>query len=767
MTTAKHIGIKGLVQGVGFRPFIYRVATRYGLHGWVGNSNEGVKVHVEGDESAILSFLAAIREEAPEASNITGIAIAGASPEGFGEFVIIKSDDSSEEITEVSPDIAVCEACLADMKRQPHRLSYPFINCTNCGPRFTIIRDLPYDRPMTTMKDFPMCSKCRAEYDDILDRRFHAQPVACNNCGPVYTLHRGSGIISDIRTILETTSRIIDEGGIVAMKGLGGFHLACDAGNEAAVDRLRAAKNRDGKPFAVMFKDLEAAEKYAFIDDDEKKILTGWQRPVTLMESRKKLAGGVSMGFGTIGGMLPYLPFHYLLFEHLRQDVIVLTSGNISDEPIIIGNDEALRVLGPIADAVLLNNRDIHNRADDSVVRVVSGQPRLIRRSRSWVPRPVDLPFDVDGIFACGAELVNCFCIGKGQQAILSQHIGDLKNAETLEFFTESALRFSKLFRMEATLMAHDLHPDYLSSRYALESGLPVTAVQHHHAHIASCMAEYGLDEKVIGISFDGVGLGSDGHIWGGEFLLCDLLDFERKCHLDYLPMPGGDMATKEPWRMAVSYLFKHYGKSFTGLGLPFLREIPGRKIDIVVKAMESGINAPLTSSAGRLFDAASAITGLCSISSFHAEAPMRLEGAIDKDEKGSYPFSIGSTVDAGPIIRGLCDDVLAGTGIPQMAARFHNSMINVIFAAVTKIAGESGIRRVVLSGGSFQNKYLMENVEKGLRQRGFECFTPKGIPANDGGIALGQLVIAAARRSRLKDPVSGIWYPESGNQLF
>jgi len=451
-----------------------------------------------------------------------------------------------------------------------------------------------------------------------------------------------------------------------------------------------------------MFKGLEAAAKYARITDAEKAVLSSWQRPITLMESKKKLASGVSVGFGTIGGMLPYLPFHHLLFEHLKQDVIVLTSGNISDEPIIISNDEAVKQLGPISDAVLLNNRDIFNRTDDSVVRVINDKPRLIRRSRSWVPRPVELELDVDGIFACGAELVNCFCIGKGKQAILSRHIGDLKNAETLEFYIESAERFKKLFRMEPQLIVHDLHPDYLSSSYAKESGIKTIAVQHHHAHLASCMAEYGLDEKVIGISFDGVGLGTDGNIWGGEFMLCDLVGFERKNWFDYIPMPGGDMATKEPWRMALSYLIKTYGNDYPDL--TFLDAIPAASISIVKQALKMGINTPLTSSAGRLFDAAAALCGLCSHASFHAEAPMRLEGAIDATETGSYPFSINGSIDTRGIIRGICDDIGQNVPVPKIAARFHNSVINITFAAVDLIASESGVNKVVLSGGSFQN---------------------------------------------------------------
>ncbi len=754
---AKKIQVQGLVQGVGFRPFIYRNAVSQRLKGWVENNNEGVNIFVQGDVKNMNSFIQSIQAEAPEASHISAVKITDTRPGSFEDFFIKKSKDSSEEITEVSPDIAVCDACLQDMKEQPHRIDYPFINCTNCGPRFTIIRDLPYDRPKTSMQAFPMCEKCSAEYSNILDRRFHAQPVACNHCGPVYELHIDGRVVSEFDSIIKTTARLIEKGNIIAMKGLGGFHLACDALNEEAVNKLRINKNRDGKPVAVMFRNIETVKKYTSLTENEEKELLSWRRPIVLLTAEKDLAPGVSVGFNTIGGMLPYLPLHYLLFEQLDLDVIVLTSGNIADEPIIIGNQQAAEFLGPVSDAILLNNRDIYMRADDSIVRIINKKSRLIRRSRSWVPRPVKLKPEVDGILACGAELVNCFCIGKGKQAILSQHIGDLKHAETLEFYTESIGRFKRLFRMEPELVVHDLHPDYLSSRYASGLGLKTIAVQHHHAHIASCMAEYGIDEKVIGISFDGVGLGTDGHIWGGEFMLCDLATFERMTFFDYVPMPGGDQATKEPWRMALSYLIKTYGDEYKKLKLPFLKDIPDDAIAILEQAIKIKLNTPLTSSAGRLFDAVAAISGRCKHASFHAVAPMRLESIIEPGEEDHYTFSIGETIDTGPIIEGVCRDVEQGIAISRISARFHNSVINIIFAAVEKIAAEYGIRKVVMSGGSFQNKYLLEHAENGLSKRGFRVYTPVNIPANDGGIALGQLAIAAARRREQWNKEQGI----------
>ena len=746
---AHEIRIRGLVQGVGFRPFVYRKAMDHGINGWVENNNTGVHIHAEGIKAGLDAFLLSIRRAAPPASMINRIGVSESSLHYCTSFSIKKSEDLSAEITDVSPDIAVCDECLEDMKKQPHRINYPFINCTNCGPRFTIIRGLPYDRPLTTMDPFVMCEKCRDEYTNILDRRFHAQPVACKHCGPHYTLHSRGIIEEEAEEVLKKTAALIDRGGIVAMKGLGGFHLACDARNEKAVDRLRKAKNRDGKPFAVMFRDMKTAGRYARLGEAERQILGSWQRPIVLLDKKKETAAGVSVGFNTIGGMLPYLPFHHLLFGHLNTDVIVLTSGNISEEPIIISNGEAMERLAPVTDALVLNNRDIHNRTDDSVVRVVNKLPRLIRRSRSWVPRPVNTGLDVDGIFACGAELVNCFCIGKGMQAILSQHIGDLKNAETLEFFSESAGRFKKLFRSEPRLIVHDLHPDYLSSRYAQESGLPTLAVQHHHAHIVSCMAEHSLDEKVIGVSFDGVGLGTDMQIWGGEFMLCELHDFERAMHLRYVPMPGGDMATKEPWRMAISYLIDAFGSDYHSLPLPFLSTIDPSSRRIVEQAIDLKINTPLTSSAGRLFDAVSALSGLCTHASFHAEAPMRLESIAEASETTAYGFKTGQSIDTRPLIRDVCNDILKGVPAPLISARFHNTVINIIFAAVSRMSRAADIRKVVFSGGTFQNKYLLEGIENRLRNEGYSVFSPAAIPANDGGIALGQLLIAAARRSK------------------
>ncbi|MCF8227648.1 MAG: carbamoyltransferase HypF [Bacteroidales bacterium] len=741
------INIHGRVQGVGFRPFIYRLAVRNELKGWVENRTDGVRIKINAEPDQAVRFVRAIREEKPPASHIVEIISKEDSAEDFSDFRILKSENSGEEITQVSPDIALCKDCLEDMKTQSHRLDYPFINCTNCGPRFTIIRDLPYDREKTSMKPFRMCERCRAEYTEILDRRFHAQPVACSLCGPEYKLHCKKEVISDFDQIIRTSAELIREGKILAIKGMGGYFLACDAQNEKAVDRLRLAKNRDGKPFAVMFRNMDSLKEFLHMQKPEEDILQSWRRPILLAKKKKSLASGVSVGFSTTGAMLPYMPLHYLLFEKLELPAIVLTSGNISEEPIIIDDKKALEVLGPFSDAVLTYNREIHNRTDDSVTTYVNGRERLLRRSRGYVPEPFIVSNKVEGILATGAELVNCFSLGRNRQAIMSQHIGDLKNLETLEFYRESIGRFKKLFQFNAELIAHDLHPDYLSTRWAKEQNIKLLGIQHHHAHIASCMAEHGLDEKVIGVAMDGVGYGDDGKIWGGEFLLCDYAGYERKLHFEYIPMPGGDAATKNPWRMLLGYLY-HYQKEDLQLDqFEVLQSIAPDQSQLVLDMLRKDINSPLTSSAGRLFDAVSALLGLCTTASFHAEAPMKLESAAAKNINDSYSFTIAEDISFKETFTAIIADLNRGMDKGIISAKFHNTLINTIFAAAKKISLESGINKVALSGGTFQNRYLLEGVETKLSENGYKVFSQEKIPANDGGLALGQLMIAAEKR--------------------
>jgi len=741
------IHIKGLVQGVGFRPFIFRVASEFNLNGEVENRNDGVFIKINCDENTLNDFVNAVRNTAPPASSIESIETKQTEFIDFTDFQIVKSNTVSDRVTEVSPDIAVCDDCLRDMKTQPNRIDYPFINCTNCGPRFTIIKDLPYDREKTTMREFIMCDDCRKEYTDVRDRRFHAQPVACSVCGPEYTLHFNGNAITGIDTILQQLGELFHNGKIVAIKGIGGFFLACDALNEEAVQRLRKLKNREGKPFAVMFSSLPKLKEYAHVDAVEEKSLTSLKRPIVLLNSKKELAPSVCVGFGTVGSMLPYMPLHYLLFEKTNLEAIVLTSGNISDEPIITDNSDALNILTKVADAVITYNRDIHNRTDDSVVTIVNEKERVSRRSRGYAPSPVNLKLNVDGILATGAELVNCFAIGKYDQAILSQHIGDLKNMETYAFYSESIERYKQLFRFEPQLVVSDLHPDYLSTRYAAESGLPHVKVQHHHAHIASCMAENGLNETVIGISFDGTGLGDDNNIWGGEFLICDLNNYKRFNHFEYMPMPGGDRVTDEPWRMAVSYLYRFMGDDFRNKNLPFLSDIKPDTIGMLCQAIDKKINTPLTSSSGRLFDAVAALINLSPVSQFHAEAPMRLESIIDKSVAEFYPFDVKNDISFETTFRAILHDMEKEVSVSVISAKFHNMLIAAVIEMAIRMKKECGSNKVVLSGGTFQNKYLLGNLEHKLTQQGFEVLTHQRIPTNDGGIALGQLVIAAARR--------------------
>ena len=740
------IRVYGLVQGVGFRPFVYTLASSLNLFGWALNRNDCVQIRIQGQQHVLEEFLEHLQTEAPPLSKIESVIAEEASLAALSDFKILTSQSRSAEITQVSPDVAVCPDCLEDIKHQENRIDYPFVNCTNCGPRFSIIEDLPYDRAKTTMKSFQMCHQCQHEYEDVTNRRFHAQPNACQHCGPAYKLIYKDQSIENIEQILETAAQLLKSGHILAIKGIGGFHLACDATNELAVKKLRQRKQREKKPFAVMFGSLKRVNDYAEVNENEEQLLLSPKRPIVLLKKKKDLAPSVTQGLYNLGIMLPYTPFHYLLFERLTTEAIVLTSGNISEEPIIISNERALEDLSLIADAVLVYNREIHNRCDDSVVSVVNRIPRLLRRSRGWVPAPVNLMCDVEGLIATGAELKNCFCIGKGSKAILSQHIGDLKNAETYEFYQEAFGRFQRLFRVKPEFIACDLHPDYLSTRFAKDCGLKTIPVQHHHAHIASCMAEHGLDEQVIGISFDGTGLGDDQHIWGGEFLLCDLNDYTRMSHFDYVPMPGGDKAAEEPWRMGIAYLYKTFGRGFLKYNIPFLQQVNKGKLRILLSAIDKDINCPLTSSVGRLFDAVAALINFVTVSGFEAEAPIRLEAILGQTSE-RYHYRINKTIIVDALIRELIKDVYAEVPKSIISAKFHNTIVSIIVELASKIRAECGINKVVLSGGVFQNTYLLEQSENGLTEKKFLVYTHRQVPANDGGICLGQLAVAAKRR--------------------
>ncbi|MGB4291405.1 MAG: carbamoyltransferase HypF [Bacteroidales bacterium] len=739
--------VKGLVQGVGFRPFIYRLANSLNLKGMVDNRTNGVLIIVEGPEEKITEFQEKIVKLAPQASQIKSIEIKLRELSGFADFRIAPSINGGAQITEISPDIAVCSECLSDMVNDPSRIDYPFVNCTNCGPRFTIIESLPYDRQTTSMKYFRMCPKCESEYHNISDRRFHAQPVACNRCGPQYIYEGPDGKIENISDIIITVTDRIHRGETIAVKGQGGYHLVCNALDATAVAKLRQRKHRDAKPFAVMFRDTSALLEFCHANNTELEELTSWRRPVAILRQKKELPREVNSNLGTIGAILPYMPFHYLLFRHLKTPAIVFTSGNISEEPVIKDDDAARKILLPVAGALLSYNREIVNRADDSVIRVAAGKPRIIRRARGYVPSPVDLDFDAEGVLALGAEQKNCFCIGKGEQAIMSQHIGDLKNMPAYDFLKESINRFRNMFLFEPQIIACDLHPDYLSSVYAgeleKEYNIPVIKVQHHHAHIASCLVENRLDEKVIGISFDGTGYGTDGNIWGGEFLVADIREFVRYTHFDYIPLPGGDKVADEPWRTAFSYIYKYFGNSFNYEKIPAFRSVGRQSMEIIREMIDKNINTPLSSAAGRLFDAVSALLGLCTVSSFDSEAPMRLESAIKETTDDYFPFELTETLSFAPAIKAILEESEKNE-LSYISAKFHNTVARASLVVAEKIRTEMSINKVVLSGGVFQNKYLLEKTSELLSEAGFDVFTNMLVPANDGGIALGQLAVAS-----------------------
>ena len=745
--------IQGLVQGVGFRPFVYRLANAMQLKGQVENRNDGVFIKINASIDKVKRFEQEILKQAPPASNIHSISIQESDQETFSNFQIIKSTNISEAITQVSPDIAVCNDCLKDMESQENRIDYPFTNCTNCGPRFSIIQELPYDRPFTTMEPFEMCNKCEIEYSDVLDRRFHAQPVACNNCGPVYKLEDKNGSIQSIHEIIKEISEGVLKGKIYAIKGIGGFHIMCDAENEKAVNRIREIKNRDGKPFAIMAASTEDIDNIACVNQEEYNQLISWQKPIVLLKYKGGVAYGVTNGLNKVGVMLPYMPFHYLLFKQLKSRYIVLTSGNISDEPIIIDNNDAINTFDNKVDNIITYNRDIHNRIDDSVCTIVNNSTRIIRRSRGYAPTPILTSFSTEGIFAAGAELTNSFCIGKGNQAIMSQYLGDLKNAETLDFYEETYQRFERLFRFKPQLIVTDMHPDYLSSQFARKIGeknhVPIINVQHHHAHIASVLATRNLDEEVIGVSFDGIGLGTDKNVWGAEFMVANLNEFERLYHFENIPMPGGDKASKDSWRMAISYLYTAYGNKFNHLKLPLIKDIEPTKIENITQLIRKNINSPLASSAGRLFDTVASIIGVCHYNSFQAESPMRLESLIDESIHEKYNYEIQKDIISfNLMIKEIVKDYNQGVVKNIISTKFHNTIIDVIVKVCLKISEIKNLNKIVLSGGTFQNTYISENTEKIFKNKGFEVFTPKGIPINDQGIALGQLAIAAKRRS-------------------
>ena len=753
--TTFRLRVTGLVQGIGFRPFIFRLAAKHGLSGQVENRNDGVAIEVNSTVDQVHRFRDHIIREAPEASSIENIEISEVATRTFSSFAIHQSTDISDGVTDISPDIAVCQECLEDLNLQQHRINYPLINCTHCGPRFSIICDLPYDRPNTTMAPFGMCPECKMEFNNILDRRFHAQPVACNHCGPSYSLITRQGITENLLEILSKVGDLISKGALLAIKGCGGFHLVCDAFNEEAVRRLRKMKERDGKPFALMFKDINEARLFVEIKRAEEELLTSWRRPIVLLSKKKEITPGIADGLSTLGIMLPYMPFHHLLFKCLQTPALVMTSGNFSEEPILISIEAVSKHFPDYVDGMVDYNREIFNRVDDSVTAVFGDFPMVLRRARAYTPAPIRSRIKVEGIIGTGAELTGSFCLGKGTNSIMSQYIGDLKILETFDFYRQTYERYCRLFRFTPELVVSDLHPDYLSTRFARqlagETGAKHISVQHHHAHIASGMFSAGLEGEVIGFSFDGTGLGTDGHLWGAEVLKADFQGFERMFHFEYMPLPGGDRAMLEPWRMAVSYLYKCYGTDLTDLNIPLIADNDARKIRDITTLIEKEINTPLISSAGRLFDAVAAIIGLNYRSSYQAQSPMLLESAIDTTVRGMYDYEfIGHQVSFKPMILQIVDDLHKGISTGAIAAKFHHTLVELILQLALEVRVQTGMGRVVLAGGTFQNRFLTEKIREKLTIEQFEVYLPDTIPVNDQGIALGQLAIGAHKRNNI-----------------
>jgi hydrogenase maturation protein HypF len=745
-----------MVQGVGFRPFVHRLATELGLAGHVGNDAEGVFLEVEGAAAAIEEFRARLATEAPPLASVFSIEATPMTPSHRPGFSIVESLADGPVRTYVSPDIAVCGDCRDEMEDPANRRwRYPFINCTNCGPRFTITIRVPYDRPNTTMGTFALCPECADEYHDPVDRRFHAQPVACATCGPQLWFEGATGCVRGTDAALAATQGALARGEIVAIKGLGGYHLACDATSEAAVQRLRSRKQRIDKPFAVMVRDLARARALAEVDADEAALLGSPQCPIVLLRRRSdgRVADGVAPQNPRLGVLLPYTPLHHLLFAPVPDasvavpDVLVMTSGNLTDEPICFDDNDARRRLGAIADAWLVHDRPIHVPCDDSVVQVDAGNEVPLRRSRGHAPLPLRLPFDTRPILATGGELKNAFCLSSGPTAFMSQHIGDMGSLETLSAFERSTQQFRDIYGTVATRVATDAHPGYQTRRWAEDSGLPITYVQHHHAHIASVMAEHGVasDQRVIGIAFDGTGFGPDGTIWGGEVLVAGYDRFERVAHLRTVPLPGGDTAVRRPSRVALAHLWSA-GVAWDD-DLPPVAATPPHERALLASQFEHDLLLVPTSSMGRLFDAVSSLLGVRHQAAYEAQAAIELEwlatGGVAPDP--GYAFTLlDGAFDAAPVVRAMVDDLRQGRAVADIAAGFHLAVARVIALTASQISASHGLHTVGLSGGVFQNMLLARLARRELAAANLVVLTHRMVPPNDGGLALGQMAVAA-----------------------
>ena len=748
--------ILGIVQGVGFRPTVYLYAEKHHLSGWVLNSSRGVELEVHGEASDVDAFLDELRNFPPPQAKIDRFLVADAPYRLFSGFEIRESENHVDDFLPVSADLAICDDCKRELA-DPHdrRYRYPFINCTHCGPRFSIIREIPYDRPNTTMAEFTLCADCAGEYHNPADRRFHAQPVACPACGPEIWSEQAGQVTAHAETALQQARAWLKAGKILAVKGLGGFHLCCDAHSINAVQTLRQRKQRSAKPFALMAPSLQVIDRYARLTQAASELLNSPQAPVVLLElteAGRELAAIVAPGQVRLGFMLPYTPLHILLTEAepAFPDVLVMTSANLSEEPIAYTNSEARERLSTLADAFLLHNRPINMRIDDSVVALLREKPYFFRRARGFAPTPLVTSFQSEPLLATGTQLKNTFCLSRGPYHFVSHYIGDLENQETLTAFEQAICHYESLFRVQPKLIACDLHPDYMATRYAVSratsQGLPLVAVQHHHAHIAACLAENNWDsaEPVIGLAFDGTGYGSDGTIWGGEVLLAGYHGFERRFHLLPARLPGGDLAVRKPARTALSYLLLA-GLDPLEADLPSASYLGKEEAQAVIHQVQSGFNAPLTSSLGRLFDAAASLLGICHEVSFEAQAAAALEAAADPAEAGFYEIPLdGEVMDPRPLVIALVADRRAGLSLTRIAARFHNSLIQLSLNAARQLRAETGIRHVAISGGVWQNLYLMNRILPYLEADGFIPLFHQQLPPNDGCISLGQSAVAA-----------------------
>ncbi len=750
------IRIHGQVQGVGFRPTVWRLAHEQGVSGQVLNDGEGVLIQAWGNAESLNTFLFRLREEAPRLARIDSIdrtVIEGQIPPD--DFNIIESLRGPVR-TAVQPDAATCPACLKEtIDSRNRRFRYPFTNCIHCGPRFSIIEQIPYDRKRTTMASFVMCVDCMAEYSDPKNRRFHAQPNACSVCGPNVKLLDAKGVMISATDPVAEAANLLRQGFIVAVKGMGGYHLACSGINEEAVSRLRNRKHRWDKPFALMARDIHQVRQLCQVNLEEEALLTSVMNPIVLLQKKGSslVAKSVAPGQKTLGVMLPGTPLHHLLMQEV-EDTLVMTSGNISDEPIAYRDEEAIDRLQGIADYFLTHNRPIHMQTDDSVTRIFRSEEFLVRRAKGYAPSPIRMPEPfVRPVLACGGHFKNTFCLGKDHSVTISHHIGDLENYESLTSFKEGIEHFINLLEIKPEVVAFDMHPDYLSTQYARQlEGVKKIAVQHHHAHIASCMVDHGLkNETVIGAAFDGTGYGTDGAIWGGEFLLADYRQFSRAAHLEYLPLPGGPATIREPWRSAAACLDHVYGDGMEALGIDYIKRLDKKKWQVLKQMINKNQNCPLSSSMGRLFDAVSSLLGIRDVVTYEGQAAVELEQLADEtcydsyfwdSVKGDSPMIVGIQT----LIKALVDDILQGTAVSKISSRFHNSVADMTVSVCKRIRQKTGLERVVLGGGVFQNMFLLNRLVSKLEESGFRVAIPRQVPVNDGGISLGQAVIANAR---------------------